>query len=222
MKKQKKRILSLLICIAVIVTATGCQKEFDAAGYTRALLHLTFQGDTEEAMKVIDGATYETLMLKYQESIDTFTSNVITGQFDLSEAKYIQFAELVAKIFAVMRYEVGEAEKTGRKEYEVTVRIQPADIFTNYEELLNADSVKLTQEINEGKYTGTEEEISEQILTDIVNRSYELLDTAYNEVQFGESQTVVLTVKADENNEYSIEEEDMNSLIAKILCLDEM
>lgn len=222
MKKQKKGILSLLICMAVIVAAAGCQKEFDAAGYTRALLHLTFQGDTGEAMKVIDGATYESLMLKYQESIDTFTANVITSQFDISEAKHAQFAELTAKIFAVMRYEVVEAEKAGKKEYEVSVRIQPANIFTNYEQLLNADSVKLAEEINEGKYMGTEEEIKEQILADIVNRAYELLDTAYNEVEYGDSQTVILTVKADENNEYSIDEEDMNELIAKILCLDEM
>lgn len=220
MKNWKNRIMLLVLCMAV--ACTGCKGGFDAAGYTEALLHLMFQGDTTEALKRIDGATQESLMLKYQESIDTFTLNVITSQFDISETKQEQFAELVAEIFSVMRYKVISAEETGKKEYDVSVSIQPADIFVKFEELLTQDSLELAEDIKAGKYTGTEEEIEQQILADIVNHAYELLDSACKKVDYGAEKTVILKVKADENNEYSIDKEDMNNLIEKILRLDEM
>ena len=80
----------------------------------------------------------------------------------------------------------------------------------------------MAENIKGGKYTGTEEEIQGQIMADIVNHAYELLDTAYMRVDYGEGKTVILNVKADKKNEYYIDEEDMNNLIEKILRLDEM
>lgn len=222
MKKYRKNFLSLLLCAAVIFAVSGCGGGFDAAGYTEALLHLTFQGETKEALQVIKGADRETLMLKYQESIDTFTTNVLTGQFEVNEAKQIQFAELTAKIFSSMRYKVSGAEKTGKKKYEVSVAIEPADVFVNFGKLLAEDSIKMSEEIEAGKYKGTEEEIQSQVMTDIVNHSYELLDAAYMRMDFAPEKTVILEVKADEKNEYSINEDDMDNLITKILRLDEM
>ena len=41
-------------------------------------------------------------------------------------------------------------------------------------------------------------------------------------MDYGDSKTVILEVKADEDNEYAINEDDMNNLITKILRLDEM
>lgn len=222
MRKYRKRVLSLILCAAVMLAVSGCRRGFDAAGYTEALLHLTFQGETKDAMKMIKGTDKETLMLMYQESIDTFTVNILTGQFDISETKQMQFADLTAKIFSSMRYKVTGAEKTGKKEYEVSVAIQPADVFVHFRELLTEDSLKMSENIKAGEYEGTEEEISRQVMADIVNHTYELLDTAYMRMDYGAEKTVVLEVKADENNEYSVNEDDMNNLIVKILRLDEM
>ena len=49
MKRYKKifRIMALVLMLALFVT--GCGKDFDASGYTQALLDLTFQGDTSRA-----------------------------------------------------------------------------------------------------------------------------------------------------------------------------
>ncbi len=220
MKKWRNGIFLMILC--AVFLCTGCRGDFDAAGYTEALLHLMFQGDTKEAMKRIDGATYDSLMQKYQESIDTFTTNVITSQFDISETKYEQFAELTAEIFSIMRYEVTGASESGDQEYEVSVSIQPADIFVRFQELLTADSLEMAEEIKAGKYTGTDEEAGRKILADIVNHAYELLGSACNRVEYGEKKNVILRVRADENNEYSIDKEDMSNLITKILRLDEM
>lgn len=218
-----KKALSLLVCLSLVAGLAGCGKAFDAEGYVRAILHLTFQGDTTEAKQMTEGATEESLRYLYQSSIDTFTYNVLTSQFEnISEARELDYAELVAKIFSAMRYSVKDSEKTGRHEYEVAVEIQPADVFETFGKLLEEDGKKLAEEVKAGKYEGTEEEIHAQIMGAIVGRSYGLLDVAYSQITYGDSETVTLRVSKSDDGEYSINEDDMNHLIEKILRLDEM
>lgn len=114
MKRYKKifRIMALVLMLALFVT--GCGKDFDASGYTQALLDLTFQGDTSRARTYMEDATENSLMRQYQQSIDNFVAANITNEIEMNETKTAQFADLVSKIFATMRYDVGKAEKTGK------------------------------------------------------------------------------------------------------------
>ena len=89
--------------------------------------------------------------------------------------------------------------------------------------MLVEDSLKMAEKIEKGEYEGaTEEETNQQILLDIVNHAYELLDTAYMDIQYGEEETVILHVSADRGSEYSVDEDDMDGLLRKILRLDEI
>ena len=133
-----------------------------------------------------------------------------------------EFKELAAAIFASMRYEVGEASETGKKEYEVPVVIQPIDTFLRYKELLAEDALRITERIKNGEYNGTEEEIQDQVLAEIAEQAYELLRRAYDDSEYGDKQTVILRVKSDTSDIYSIDEDDMDNLISKILRLDEI
>ena len=85
-----------------------------------------------------------------------------------------------------------------------------------------ADSLKIAEKVREGGYVGTEEEVNQQMLGDIINHSYELLDAAFQDQEYQEEETVILHVRADKKNEYFIDEDDMNTLILKILKLDEI
>ena len=157
--------MALVLMLALFVT--GCGKDFDASGYTQALLDLTFQGDTSRARTYMEDATENSLMRQYQQSIDNFVAANITSEIEMNETKTAQFADLVSKIFATMRYDVGKAEKTGKREYEVPVSIQPSDVFVNFQQSLSQDSIKITQKIKEGGYEGTTEEVTQQVLNDI-------------------------------------------------------
>ncbi len=211
------------LCIAAVLGISGCGKDFDAGGFAQALLDLTFQGEIDGAARFMEDASQTALMQAYQDSIDRFVAANITSGMDVGELKTTRFAELVSKIFATMRYSVGETEKTGKKEYEVTVDIWPADVFVKFQQMLTADSLKMAEKIEAGEYESeTEEETDQMILNDIINHAYELLDTAYMDVKYGDKETVVLRVKEDQGKEYSIDENDMNDLIRKILRLDEM
>ena len=88
---------------------------------------------------------------------------------------------------------------------------------------MTEDSLKVAQKIKNGEYEGaSEEETTQQILNDIVNHAYELLEVAYMDSQYGEKKSVVLHVKQDKDKEYYIDEDDMDQLIRKILRLDEI
>ncbi|MGF0101213.1 hypothetical protein [Bariatricus sp. SGI.019] len=223
MNKRKKWGKLCVLIVVLMLTVTGCGKKFDAAGYVQAVLDLTFQGDITQAKKYSKDATEESLMQMYRDSIDQFVSSNITNEIEMSDTKTSQFAELVSKIFTTMRYNVKEAKKTGKGEYEVTVEIHPSDVFVDFQQLLTEDSLKVAQKIKNGEYEGaSEEETTQQILNDIVNHAYELLEVAYMDSQYGEKKSVVLHVKQDKDKEYYIDEDDMDQLIRKILRLDEI
>lgn len=81
----------------------------------------------------------------------------------------------------------------------------------------------MAEKIEKGEYEGfAEEEADQQILLDIINHAYELLDTAYMDIEYGEEETVIFHVRAETGSEYSVDEDDMDSLIRKILRLDEI
>ncbi|MGF0033364.1 hypothetical protein ACQRBN_10390 [Bariatricus sp. SGI.154] len=222
--RRKKRFLKIwALCMVFIIGLTGCGKDFDASGYVQAVLDLTFQGEIENALGYEENASETSLMQQYQESIDQFVAANITNEIEMSETKTTQFADLVSKIFTTMRYSVKEAKKTGKKEYEVSVEIQPSDVFVSFQQALTEDSIKMTQKIKDGEYEGeSEEETAQMILNDIVNHAYELLDVAYMDTQYGDKETVILHVKSDKKKEYYIDEDDMDQLIRKILRLDEI
>ncbi len=220
--KNKKVISILVVCLAAISMLTGCGKDFDASGYVSSVLDVTFQDETEQALSMIDGVTANDLHQQHEDSIRTFVENNITNEISMNELKEARFFDLCEKIFATMRYDAKDAEKTGKKQYEVPVEISPSDVFIRFQEALVTDSEEIAADVQAGKYTGTEEEIAQQVLNDIVNRAYELLDVAYLDMEFGREQTVILTVEANEENEYSINQDDMDNLIVKILRLDEI
>lgn len=223
MKRSIKVSRICALCMAVMICLSGCGKDFDAAGYVQAILDLTFQGDISRASEFMEEASGESLMRAYQDSIDRFVAANITSGMEIGELKTTRFADLVSQMFMTMRYSVGDADQTGRNEYEVSVDIWPADVFIRFRQFLVADSVKMAEKIEAGEYKGaTEEETDQMILNDIVNHAYELLDTACMDIGFGEKETVVLRVNAEKGQEYSVDEDDMDGLIRKILRLDEI
>lgn len=223
MKRSAKVFRFLCLYLSVAVILSGCRKDFDAAGYVQALLDLTFQGDVSQAAGFMEEASRESLMQAYQDSIDRFVAANITSGMEIGELKTTRFADLVSRIFMTMRYGVGEAEKTGKEEYEVSVDIWPADVFIRFNQMLIEDSLKMAEKIEAGEYKGaTEEETDQMIFNDIVNHAYELLDAAGMDMDFGKKETVILRVSVGDGQEYSVNEDDMDGLIRKILRLDEI
>ncbi len=220
--RQNRCKRALLISVSVLICFLGgCGRKFDAVHYTQAVLDWNFQGNIDGIRRYEKDATKEELMQGYQTAVAGFTQAVIGSEFPMDGYKEEEFKELVSKIFTTMRYEVIKAEKKG-KNYEVRVEIQPSDVMIRFKNALTTDSLKLAEETAQGKYTGTEEEIQEQLLRDIANRSYELLAVSFEHQEFLEKKEIRLTVERKKDGSYQMDAEDFDRLINKILCLDEI
>lgn len=222
---RSKKGIAAIICVIVVlvgIVCVGLLKDFDASGYVRAILDQRFQGEVDAAAEIIKDADTSELMKQYEQGIESFTSDHITNGVEVGEELERKYVNLCEEIFSTMKYQVKEAEKVSRKEYNVTVEYEPADVFHQFVAAVSEESEKLMAKAENGEYQGTKEEINAQMQTEFLNNSYELLKQSYQNMQYGEKETMVFHVKSDETNTFSLKEDEISSFITKILRLDEI
>lgn len=222
--KTRKGIAGVIAVIVILVgiVCAGLLRDFDAQGYVRAILDQKFQGEVTEAEKIIKDADAGELLEQYEEGMESFVADHITSGVETSAELEQKFVNLCKEIFSSMKYKVNEAKKISRKEYEVRVTFQPVDIFQLFVAEIQAESGRLMQKAENGEYKGTKEEINAQMQEEFLNQSYELLKKSYQNMQYGEEETMVFKVVSDEKNVFSVQEQEISALITKILRLDEI
>lgn len=230
--KSKKKIMViagsiaavLLLAVVLFFALGGAElfRDFDASGYTRAVLDQTFQGKVEEAAGMIEEQTKEELYAQYEEGVESFVENNITSGIEMEESLKEKYIALAKTIFASMKYEVKEAEKISRREYQVPVEYKAADIFPNFVASVSEEYARLNEKAEKGEYQGAVEEINAQMQTEFLNNCYELLNTKYQEASYREPETMIFTVKEDENGLFSLDETQIYEFITKIMGLDEI
>ena len=68
--KRIRRLLgSCILCAVLLANVTGCGRDFDASGYSQALLDLTFQADITKAAAFMEDASEEALMQADRKSV---------------------------------------------------------------------------------------------------------------------------------------------------------
>lgn len=220
-KKVIIGVLAVVIAAILFFVVRSCDGDADASGYVQANLDLVFQGEKQGAKEFV-GASSSELEEMYENGITAFASSYLIGDLD-SEGIYTSvYEELIKQIFAVMRYQVGEAEKTEKDTYKVTVTYQPADVFTKFIPQLQAESKKIQQAMNSGAYTGTEEEQLQSALRDYLLYGYETLEMAYLEMGYGEKESFTFTVKETEDGQLEVQNDGINTFIERILELDKL
>ncbi len=219
---RKKACALAAAVLAGMMAFAGCGGDFDAAGYVQAVLDERLQGEFTEASRIMDTSEYE-LKQDYEAAVDQFVYDYLTSGYDeLSDYTLYEYETLVKEIFSVMKYDVQKAEKTDSKEYEVSVEIQPVDLFVNYVPALQEASKEIEQSAQNGGYEGTEEEIQEMMQYDYLFRAYDLLEEAYLNMQYSDLETVIVKVEADNGNTYSVSEEEYQTLLEQFFRMDEV
>lgn len=218
--KQIKQGICVLVCGILLVIMAACTTfgDFDAGGYVQATLDQMFQGDAAK-LASFEEKSEKDLEDAYEEYIRTFSEGLTEG-LNASPEMEDQFFELCREIFRTAKYNVAETEKVSKEEYRVSVEIQPADTFVKWESMLAESVQSISEKAERGEYQGTEEEILQLMLFDIAAQSCELLESAYQETEYGEKETVVLTVKKDENGTFQPDEDEISDFVTKILRLD--
>lgn len=220
MKKLKKAVV-MTVCMMLVFGLAGCSmfRDFDAGGYAQAVLDQTFQGEVDALMQFEGDEGKKELHNQYKDYIFEFSQSLTDG-LNVSETMADKFYTVCREIFRTQKYSVASVEKVSREEFKVNVEIQPTDIFVNWKTMLVESMENIQAKIERGEYQGTESEILEQMMADIAAQSYELLETAYQEMTYGDKETVVLTIEKDEKGEFGVNDEEIGDLVAKILSLD--
>lgn len=222
-KNRKRRVIAAVLGLVMLLGLSGCSKDLgkEAAEYVQADLDLIFQGETQGAKKFLDASSQD-LEAVYVNGINAFVTNYLMGGVETETDFSTTYGAMTEQIFSVMKYQVEEAEKKENDTYEVTVTYQPSNVFTLFIPMLQEESEKIEADAAAGKYSGTEEEVQAAMLLDYMNHSYNLLQSAYMDMEYGEQEEFTFTVTAKNKNEISMEEDEINTFIERILELDKL
>lgn len=230
MKKGKeemsKKTIGIIVGAVIAVVALtvivfmGMSRDFDAGKYVSVVLDYTFKGKTTDVESMFDAETVAQMENQYEENVVAFTKNNITSGTTMEVEMEEKYIAVCKDIFKAMKYKVKEVEKVSKDEYKVTVEYQAANIFPVYMETASQEASKIMEKVQRGEYQGTPEEIRQQMSQETINNDYELLNAAYQNVQYGEKETMVLTVKRTENEAFALDSEKLSEFLAKIMSLD--
>ena len=146
MKSKKGTVAAIVVIIVLVgIVCIGLLRDFDAQGYVRAILNQRFLGDVTEAEEILEDTSKKELLKQYDEGIESFVSDYITNGVEIDSELEKKFVDLCKEIFGAMKYQVNEAEKISRKEYDVSVEFQPSVrcIFTVYH--IDSDRVRKSE-----------------------------------------------------------------------------
>lgn len=222
MKSKKTMWAAIGVTILLLaVVIYWIFRSFDASGYVNAVLAQYLKGDTTAAFEMMDDVTEETLLTQYEEGVAAFVESNVANGIEMDDTLKENYIALCKKIFADMKYKVGETEKTSRSSYEVPVTYQSVDIFEKFAQSLAEEKVRLTEKVERGEYKGTLEEINAQMQKEFLEQSYGLFEEAYNAMEFSEETTIVFHVEKGNNDLFGVKESEIADFIAKIMGLDE-
>ena len=222
------RIKSIIATICILALIVGMYyvstwETFDAKKYVQAVLDENFKGDVAAAAIMIKDQTAEQLQKHYEEGIEDFLDKNILSGVDVDKATREKYKSLCKDIFKSMKYEVSHVQVLGRRQMEVTVEYQQADIFPQFVKKLKEGSDAFLKEAAKANYDKTnKKQIEAQIEKQFLNHSYNLLQESYKNVSYDKAETMVFRVKGDKKNVFSMEEAQISEFIVKILMIDEI
>lgn len=224
--KKKTWIIAIAVVVLIAILGTfaclGIFRGFDANGYVSAILNQTMRGEVDEARRITEGATEATLRAQYEEGIRSFVTNSILSGVEATDEIEEKYVATCKKVFADMKFEVGNAEKISKNEYHVSVTYQPSDVFVKYMASIEGERTRLKTKAENGEYRGTLEEIYAKMGEELLNNSHTYFEEAYETMEFAEGKTMVFKVKKGESGLFEIEETQITAFLVKILGLDEI
>ncbi len=227
-RKKKNVVLGVVISVAAVLfivfgtlACLGVFRGFNAQGYVSAILDQTFKGDVEYAAEIMEGATEETLYAQYEGGIESFAKNTILQGEEIDKELEKQYIDLCKKIFDKMKYTVQEAEKISDNEFHVPVTYQPSNVLQLFVPLAKSEVERIEAKKEKGEYRGNYDEIEAKMKAECLTNWCEMLEEAYNNMEYGKEQTVVFKVIKGEDGLYKLEESAITDFLVKILSLDE-
>ena len=191
---RKRKIWAVLLTATALVLLGGCGKKFDASGYTKALLDVSYKNETEKYIE-LTGSSKEAA----EEIFFFFLED--------------KFRTLFESLTKNVKYTVGEALEDENGSFTVDVSIEPVTLFDDtYDEFQKQAKDYATNIANE-VMNGKEMPSDEDMQNSVYEIYYNILKNAMDKgIQYGEVQKITVHVNKTEGDIYEIPEEDMTAM----------
>lgn len=218
---RKKRILAgIIMAVTVIGTLCGCTKDFDAAGYTAAILDVSYKNKTENYIK-LTGATEENAKKIFNNNLDA-TMKEFEG-LNLPEELEAQYRQLFESLLKNVKYSVGETVETDDKNYTVDVTVEPITLFDDTYEEFQAKAKEYATQVSNDVMKGAEMPSDEEMQNQVYLIYYELLNAQLESgLKYGDSQKITMHINKNKNDIYEIKQDDITQLDEKMISRESL
>ena len=210
MKKWK----AMLFCGCACFMLCGCGEDatsvdYDAAGYVEGVLKNVYYGDSED-YRVFVNISEEDAKQEYEGGLSVETDYLLQtfGIDKINDETHQQYEDFYRDVYQKAKFKVRLKEKL-EDGYEVEVVISPIDIFVK-----TNDDVDAAFDTELSKEFATEAEVDENIAGAVL----QVLNAAKGDIDYLEDQTVIVTIKKDEEGYWNFNDEDFNAVDTYIIA----
>lgn len=217
MKYRIKKITSLLLCLVLVFSLTGCRdkkSEKRYRDYVKSLIAINYLGATDDYIKST-GANQEDADALYQANIELLADNILDYYgITISNTSTMRqgYIDLAKNIYSKVNYKVSNAYKDGTA-YLVDVTVYPIDIFVQTADEVNAYINKFNEGVANGDYN---DYTMEQYETEFSTGFLEIMNNACLNMTYGEETVVTVEIIIDDNV-YYISDKDFLEIDAAII-----
>ena len=189
---------------------TGAPTAEDARAYVQAVLDIMCTGDYDHSVELSDIPEGEEAQLR--DSTIESAVEAIASDAGLSEEVKADFTDVMRVAFSKAKYTVGEAVPTEDGGYDVTVTIEPLEMYAGA-----AD--KLPERVSQDELAGLSEEESNNL---IYSKVIEIVRENLEEPEYGEPQDIIVHygIIDEQNNLWGVSEEEGEKLGALLFSAD--
>lgn len=210
---KKSGMLSvLLIVVAVMLCGCGGMSKEDAQSYLKSVLDASYKGEFGTYIEWTKSSQEEAKKL-YEANIDVAMQESGLESLGLSEELTANYRQLFEDTINLVKYEVGEAEEAGDKEYTIHVTLEP---FVGFEGVQEEAETAVKEEIRDMPEIPDQTTINEMFY----QKQYDLMAGKVASPEYGDAVTVEVTVKPDSNGVYFIDQSDMTALDEALFVMD--
>lgn len=218
MKRHNRHLLrslcAVLMMAAMLLSLAACggSSTFDASGYVSAYLKANLTGDTADLEGYSKEAVTE-LEEDYDSEIEELMESM-TGGMDLSDEVNSEFVELIHSMLDNASYTVGEATELTEGSadgYTVPVTFKPL-------------KMDVADELQEWASSLSEEDLDlsdmNELYDTVFKKAVTLLKDAVAKGEYGEEETINLTVTKNENGLYDLDQSELYEIGSKLFTSD--
>lgn len=193
----KKAGAAALTCVLAACMLAGCIRRFDAEAYVKSCLDALYMGDYEEYADQV-GISVEEARSDIEGQLDDSLESAFLGDTVTSEEDKQAYKDIVVEIYKLAKYEVvGSEEIDG--DFVVAISVQPSNIF---EDLNEGFAAMITEAVSDGDFDESQ----------TIAYLNQYLEQRMAENEYGDPTEIQVNVTGDENNVYTIPEEDLTNI----------